>query len=131
MKTNQKPLILVALLAMLIALFAGVYINTRPGTVDGTKKITVEVTHQDGSSKSFTYETQAEYLGEVLQAEGLVRGEEGVYGFYITEVDGEQAIFESDGAYWALYQGDTYASTGIDQTPIADGDVFSLIYTTG
>ena len=128
---KKRPLILLALLAALILIGSGIYISTRPGTVDGTKTITVEVIHRDASSKTFTYETQAEYLGEVLRAEGLVQGEEGAYGFFITEVDGEQAVFESDGAYWAIYQGDAYADTGIDQTPIADGDAFSLVYTIG
>ena len=33
--------------------------------------------------------------------------------------------------YWAFYVGDEYASLGVDQTPIADGDSFSLVYTVG
>lgn len=131
MKKDKRPLILLGLLAVLTLLFLGIYMNTRPAVVDGIKTITVEVIHQDASSKVFTYETQAEYLGDALQAEHLVQGEEGAYGFYITEVDGERAVFEMDGAYWALYREDAYATTGIDQTPITDGDVFSLVYTIG
>ena len=53
------------------------------------------------------------------------------YGLMITTVDGEQAVYETDGAYWAFYVGDEYASLGVDQTPIADGDSFSLVYTVG
>ena len=131
MKSNKRPLILLALLAALAALFSGIYVSTRPDAIEGKKTVTVEVVHQDGSSRTFTYETQAGYLGEVLQAEGLIQGENGTYGFYITEVDGERAVFELDGAYWAFYQGDSYVNTGVDQTPIADGDAFSLVYTKG
>ena len=40
-------------------------------------------------------------------------------------------VYETDGAYWAFYVGDEYASLGVDQTPIADGDSFSLVYTVG
>jgi len=130
MNKKQRPLIFLGVLAVFIVLFAVIYYMTRPAAADGIKTITVEVIHRNTSSKTFIYETPAEYLGEVLRVEKLVQGEEGPYGFYITEVDGEQAIFETDGAYWALYEGDAYASTGVDQTPVADGDKFSLVYTT-
>ena len=55
----------------------------------------------------------------------------GDYGLYITEVDGEAAVYEEDGAYWAFYQDGEYANQSVDQTPISDGDAFSLVYTIG
>ena len=73
---------------VLAAVFAGVWAATRPAASQGTKTITVEVVHKDESSKTFTYHTDAEYLGEVLQAEGLVKGDPGDYGLYITEPRG-------------------------------------------
>jgi len=60
----------------------------------------------------------------------LAEGSEGPYGLYITQVDGERAVYEEDGAYWALFQNDQPATQGADLTPIADGDLFSLVYTT-
>ncbi len=91
----------------------------------------MEVVHKDESTKTFTYHTDAEYLGEVILAEGLVKGAQGDYGLYITEVDGESAVYETDSAYWAFYQGGEYANQSVDQTPINDGDAFSLVYTIG
>ena len=126
---KQKLMIAAVAMIALMALFGGLYVATRPDTTQGGKTITVEVVHRDTSSKVFTYETDAEYLGEVLLAEGLILGEEGPYGMYIAEVDGERAVYEEDHAFWALYQGEEYASTGVDQTPIADGDAFALVYT--
>ena len=131
MKKNGKLIAAVVAVVVLIAVFAGVWMLTRPETSQGKKTITVEVVHKDESSKTFTYESEAEYLGEVLVAEGLVEGEEGPYGLYITAVDGESASYEEDGAYWALYVGDEYATQSMDQTPINDGDSFSLVYTVG
>lgn len=131
MKSNKRIIIAAVALAVLIIIAAGIWFATRPETSEGAKTITVEVVHSDESAKTFTYHTDAEYLGEVLLAEGLVKGEEGAYGLYITEVDGEEAVYEDNGAYWAFYQGDEYAQLGVDQTPIADGDAFSLIYTIG
>ncbi len=131
MKKNTKLIVAVIAVVVLIAVFVGVWFATRPDTSAGEKTITVEVVHQDASSKTFTYETDAEYLGEVLLAEGLISGEESEYGLYITEVDGESAVYETDGAYWAFYENGEYASLGVDQTPIEDGDSFSLVYTVG
>lgn len=131
MNSKRKPLLLLGTLAVLVVLFLVLYRAARPAAAEGIKTITVEVVHRDASSKTFTYTTSAEYLGEVLLEEKLIQGEQGPYGLYVTQVDGETAVYETDGAYWALYQGDGYASTGVDTTPIADGDEFSLVYTAG
>lgn len=127
---KRKPLwAAVAAVLVLVAVLIGVYAVTRPTAAAGSKTISVEVVHRDASEKTFTYRTDAEYLGDVLQAEGLIQGTEGEYGLYITVVDGEEAVYETDGAYWAFYQDGEYAMQGVDQTPIADGDSFSLVYT--
>lgn len=129
MKKNTKIIIAVVAVLALAGIMLGVYFATRPETAAGAKEITVEVIHADQSSKTFTYRTGAEYLGEVLLAEGLVEGEQGQYGLYIHAVDGERAVFEEDGAYWALMVNGEYALTGADSTPIQDGGAFQLIYT--
>lgn len=92
-------------------------------------EITVEVVHADESTKEFTYTTEAEMLGEVLLAEGLVVGEQTDYGLMISEVDGEQAIYEVDNAYWALTINGEYAQTGVDTTPVEEGTTYALVYT--
>ena len=131
MKKNGSLIAGAVAILVLIAVFAGIWSATRPATSEGAKTITVEVVHKDESSRTFTYHTDGEYLGEVLQSEGLVKGEQGDYGLYMTEVDGEAAVYETDGAYWAFYQDGEYASQSVDQTPINDGDSFSLVYTVG
>ena len=129
MKKQTKLIIVVAVIVAVVVVMAGIYFATRPDTAQGAKTITVEVVHGDGSSKEFTYHTDSEYLGEVLLAEGLVAGEDGEFGLYILTVDGEDAIFEESGAYWALYQNGEMTTTGADTTPIQDGDSFQLVYT--
>jgi len=89
------------------------------------------VVHKDASEKVFTYRTDEEFLGPVILGEGLVVGENGPYGLMISAVDGETAVYETDGAYWALFVGEEYAMSGADTTPIADGDAFKLVYTIG
>ena len=131
MQKNKKLIIAVIAVVVIAAAMAIIYAATRPETTAGSKTFTVAVTHSDGSEKTFTYHTDAEYLGEVLLDEGLIAGDVTQFGLYINTVDGEDAIWEEDGSYWALYVGDEYAMQGIDQTPIADGDAFSLVYTIG
>ena len=46
----------------------------------------------------------------------------------IHTVDGIRAVY-SEGAYWAIYEGEEYAMQGIDTTPIVDGGVYKLVYT--
>ena len=131
MKKNRRLFLSATAVLLVLALFAGIYFATRPDTAAGSKSFSVEVVHKDQSSKTFTYKTDAEFLGEVLLAEGLIKGEMGAYGLYITEADGEQAIYEVDQSYWAFYEGTEYATTGVDMTPVADGGQYALVYTVG
>lgn len=131
MQKNKKLIIAAIAIVMIVAAMAVIYVATRPETTAGPKTFTVEVTHSDGSEKTFTYQSDAEYLGEVLLAEGLIKGHNDTFGLYIDTVDGEDAIWEEDSSYWALYVGEEYASQGIDHTPITDGGAFSLVYTIG
>lgn len=128
---NKKLILAVVALVVVAAVLLGVYFATRPKTTQGAKTFTVTVIHADQSEKTFTYHTDEEYLGAVLMAEGLVQGTEGQYGLMIDTVDGEKAVWEESGAYWALYVGEEYAMTGVDQTPVNDGDSFKLVYTVG
>ena len=128
---NRKTLIAAAVLVVLVAILAGVSFAARPTTTAGAKTISVSVVHADGSEKQFRYHTDAEYLGPVLLAEGLVEGENGPYGLTISVVDGEKADWNENQSYWALYVGEDYAATGADSTPVKDGDSFKLVYTIG
>ena len=133
-KTNNKStkkivLALVALVAV-IANLIGVYSATKEQPTEGQKVITVAVVHGDGSEKEFEYETTKEYLGEVLKDEGLVEGEEGDFGLFITSVDGEEANSANE-EWWCLTIDGESSMTSADQTVIEDGDHFELTLTVG
>lgn len=99
--------------------------------VENTVTITVDVVGKDGKTTTFTIQTAEEFLRGALEQEELVQGEDGPYGLYISHVNGEQAIYEVDGAYWAVYEGDVAAMTGVDQIKITDGGHYKLVYTKG
>ena len=41
-------------------------------------------------------------------------------------VNGITVDYEEDGAYWAFYIGDEYATTGVDATDIEEGASYSF-----
>lgn len=128
---NKKIVFAVLALALVIGILAGVYLGSRDEAVAGGKGITVAVVHSDGEEKTFAYQTDAEYLGEVIVAEGLVEGVEGPYGLEIHAVDGETASWDENQSYWALFIGEEYATTGADGVVLTDGGVYKLVYTIG
>ena len=127
---NKKVLIAVIALVAVVGLMVGIWFATRPETQEGSKTITVTVVHQDETQKTFTYHTDAEYLGDVLYAEGLIKAENIDDGMF-NIVDGEKADWNENQSYWSLYVGEEYAMQGVETTPIKDGDTFKLVYTIG
>lgn len=127
---RKKLLMGCGALVVACLLAAVLYIQTRPGTTEGTKAIDVVVVHGDGSQATFQYQTDAEYLGDVLTENGLVEGTESSYGLFITTVDGETAD-DSLQQWWCITREGEMLSTGADQTPIADGEQYELTLTEG
>ena len=56
----------------------------------------------------------------------LIEGEEGPYGLYIKSVLGQVLDYETDGMYWSFYVGGEYAMTGVDLTPVTEGEHYML-----
>ena len=48
---------------------------------------------------------------------------------YIKSVNGVQADYDVDQAYWAVYQDGEYLMTGVDSTEVSDGAHYELVYT--
>ena len=127
---NKKLVVLALALVVLVGALVGVYVATRPETAEGSKTFTVTVVHRDGVSKEFTYTTDAEKLADALVAEGLIAGEDGPYGLTVITVDGEDAVWDRDNAYWSIYIGEEAAVVGASEIPVYDGSAFRLEYTS-
>ena len=133
----KKIIALIMLFALALSLCACVVATPLPEdqlpakqeTPEQKLSFTVIVIHADGTEKTFTYETTEEFVGPVLEDAGLIQGNAGPYGMEITHVDGVQAIYNTDKAYWAVYEGEEYALQGIDTTPVVDGGIYKLVYT--
>ncbi len=94
------------------------------------KSITLEVVDNNGDTTPYEINTDKEFLYDaVADVDGLtLDGYEGDYGYYITAVNGLQADYEIDGAYWSLYVNDEYGMHSISQQPVTEGDTYKLVY---
>ena len=90
------------------------------------QSFTFEVVDKDGNVTTFDITTDQATVGEALLEEGLIKGEDGQYGLYVTEVNGIVADYNVDQTYWAFYVDGTYASSGVDTTDVVDGSTYSF-----
>ncbi len=87
-------------------------------------KFTFVAVDLDGNKTEKEITTDKKTVGEALLSQGIVEGEKGDYGLYVTSVNGVSLDYKKDGAYWAFYVGDNYASKGVDQTEIEPGETY-------
>ena len=127
---NRKTGILAGIL-LIFCIAAGIlFYANKPETSAGEKEIDIIVIHADQSENTFTYQTDAEYLADVLLENKLAEGEVGSYGLFITAVDGETADNDKQ-QWWCITKGGESVTTGADTLPIADGDQFELTLMEG
>ncbi len=132
--TQNRKLMLLAMAAVcvLIAILSCVYMAFRPKTVTGNKEITVEVVYPEGNAESFIIHTDAEYLEQAIsECEGITlegsRTQQ--FGLMIEAVNGIEADYSRDHAYWAVEKNGEACNYGVSQQPIDDGEIYRLIYT--
>lgn len=130
MKEKKKVIVAVVALIAAVCVFAGVYYAFgRPETSAGSKTVTIEVAAPDYSN-THKIKTDAEFLGDALKEEGIIEGEESQYGLFITSVDSIKAD-DSKQQWWCITKGGADVMTGVDVTPIADGDTFEFTLKEG
>lgn len=128
---NKKIIIgMSVILAVLVAVFAGIFIATRPETEKGNKNISVTVVFADKTEKEYSIKTDAEYLADALNEKGLLNEEEykkndGLY----TIVAEERADYNKDGSWWCVTKDGEMTTVGMNELPIADGDKFEITNT--
>ena len=126
-KGAVTALILFLLFVLVLVL---VYAAIAPAADSGEKTITVEITHGDGTVNTYTITTTESYLRGALEQEGLVSGPTTEYGLWVQTLDGETADEDAE-QWWGYTKSGTYVETGVDTTPLTDGDTFEFTLHTG
>ena len=120
---KKSIVITVIVLVAIIALMAAAFLIWGPKPVSGNKTIQVEIVKSES-------DTDAEFLRQALEQENLVQGDESEYGLFITLVDG-RAADSTKQEWWCITKNNEQVNTGVDSTPIQDGDKFELTLTVG
>ena len=129
-KKTRNIIIAVAVLLVLVIGALVIYNANKPAAQEGGKKLTVTVVHGDGSSKDFAIATDAEFLRGALEEQSLIEGSDSEYGMFVTGVDGE-TVDSDQQQWWCFTKGGEMLMTGVDTTPIADGEHYEITFTTG
>ena len=94
---------------------------------DGAKTVEVEVKVGE-DSVTFTLHTDKDTLGDALFEHELIDGDEGAYGLYVKFVNGIEADYDKNGAYWGFYKGGEMMMVGVDGAEISDGEHYELVF---
>ncbi len=133
-KTNKKGTIIgIIVLVVLVAVFLIAWSALKPQTSAGAKTVTINVVNSEGKTTEYVVKTDAKVLRQVMdEAEGLTYdGIEDSTSFMILTVNGETTDYSVDQSYWGFYINGEYCNYGINDQPVADGDVFTIEYTKG
>lgn len=129
-KELLKVLITFGILLFIAVMMFFVYTKLKPQVVTGSKHVVVEVIIPDEENQEFSINTNSEYLGEALKEINLIKGTEGEYGLFITEVNNRTAN-DNNQEWWCITKNGENVYTGVDITPITDGDYYELTLTIG
>lgn len=116
-------------LALVVATAVVIYVKTRPEPQEGAKTITIQLVYDDVDT-TVTIHTDAEYLRGALEEKNLIAGDESEYGLFVKTVNGRTAD-ETKQEWWCFTKGGETLMTGVDTTPIADGEVFEATLKVG
>ena len=89
---------------------------------EGSKSVSFTV-EADGQKITITLKTDKATLGEAMYENGLVEN-----ASFFSVLNGMEASWDKDQAYWAFYQGEDFMMHGIGDEPITDGASYRFVY---
>ena len=127
---KQKKQILVIILATVVLALLTIgavllYNASREPVEEGLKRFAIIVTFPGEEPRRLEIETTKDYLGAALSEQGLISGSETDFGLMVDTVDGLYAD-PAMGEYWLFTKFGQDVYTGVDLTPVADGDQFEF-----
>ena len=95
---------------------------------EGSKAVVFELVQKDGTSRSYSLKTDAEYLADALVEEKLIAyDKEGLY----TTIAGITADWSEAEGWWCFSKDGAALTNGINTQPIADGEHYEATYKNG
>lgn len=129
---NRKFTVIIAVVAAALVLFFGYNMLIAPKGVEGAKEVTIQIVNEDTDmDESYTYNTDKEYLFELMEEHEDELGLEydsGDLGPMITTMGGYTAD-DSEQEYYHITVNDVDATTGAAEIPLNDGDAYKFEIT--
>lgn len=130
MSAQKKKIIILVAALVVVAAMVGCWFAFGPKSGGaGQKEISVTVVADD-VSEEFNIKTNAEFLRGALEEQKLVEGDESEFGLFVKTVNG-RTVDDSKQEWWYFTKGGAEIMTGVDTTPIAQGDAFEITLKTG
>jgi hypothetical protein len=89
----------------------------------GEKTVTLTVEAAD-QSITITLKTDKATLGEAMYEQKLIND-----ASFFNVLNGIEASWEKDKAYWAFYEGETMMPHGVNDEKISGGESYRFVYT--
>lgn len=96
---------------------------------EGAHTFTFQVVMKDETTYTYTVNTDAENVGDALLENGLIAGEKGEYGLFVTAVLGTTLDYTADGYWWALSEDGVDSMVAADALAIQDGSTYAFTAT--
>ena len=90
---------------------------------EGAKTVTFTV-EAEGKILTITLKTDKEKLGEAMFEHKLIND-----ASFFNVLNGIEASWENDKAYWAFYEGETMMPHGVNDEKIDGGESYRFVYT--
>jgi hypothetical protein len=129
-KISRGAIAALAAAGLLLIAALAAYFALRPATTPGGKTISVEIVAPPAETKAVEISTDAEFLRQALEERNLIQGDESAYGLFVTVVDGIAADSAKQ-EWWRFTKAGEELLTGVDTTPIQDGEKYEITLTTG
>jgi hypothetical protein len=129
-KMSKAAIAALVVAGLLLVAALAAYFALQPATTPGGKTISVEIVAPSIETKTLTVSTDAEFLRQALEEQNLIRGDESAYGLFVTSVDGIAAD-DAQQEWWRFTRAGEELLTGVDSTPIQDGEKYEITLTTG
>lgn len=127
-KMNKKITAIIVIIALALVLFVGYKTFLSPEGVEGSKEVTILIINEsEDMDESFTYNTDHEFLLEILeenQEELGITFEDTEYGKMLTGMMGYEADANSE--YFHIYVNEEDAMAGVAEIPLNDQDVYTF-----
>lgn len=132
MKDNKKAIITSVLILVLGLVLLFSYKAYQKSQIEvGSKEISVVVVDERNSTREeFEHKTDAEMLGTALDEMEIIKADDSEFGRYVHTVSNIYADTNKT-EWWKFTINGQDAVTGIDETPIKDGDTIEFIFTVG